>query len=283
MPLTQNRPTHLTTDINTIPDTPGVYLLYGSNTNTPLYIGKSIHMRQRILSHLYNAKRDKKSYKIFTQLHRIESIETAGELGALLLESQLIKTHMPVFNRRLRRVKKLAGLVVTTSKGYYHLSTAYFNEDELTEHPEIYGAFKSKKQAESTVLQLVRTHRLCPKLCQLEKMSGPCFSLQLKRCFGACIQQETSDAYNQRVMSALNAFKNITWPFCGPIAIFEQCPLNDISAYHVMNHWRYLGSESLYENAVKQANTHSAHRMNIDEMKIIQSFIHRHPERCIPL
>ena len=39
------------TDMNLIPDTPGVYLFYSSNKDTPIYVGKSIHLRQRIKSH----------------------------------------------------------------------------------------------------------------------------------------------------------------------------------------------------------------------------------------
>lgn len=43
-------PPQLETPIHDIPDTPGVYLFYGEG-EIPLYVGKSIHMRTRVLSH----------------------------------------------------------------------------------------------------------------------------------------------------------------------------------------------------------------------------------------
>jgi excinuclease Cho len=44
------------------------------------------------------------------QSRRITWQRTAGELGALLLEAQLIKESQPLFNKRLRRNKQLCSL-----------------------------------------------------------------------------------------------------------------------------------------------------------------------------
>ena len=41
--------------------------------------------------------------KLMRQVKHIDYQETAGELGALLLEASLVKKHMPIYNRRLRR------------------------------------------------------------------------------------------------------------------------------------------------------------------------------------
>ena len=90
-------------------------------------------------SHIYNAKTDRKSFKILKHLQHIDWIETAGELGALLLESQLVKKHMPVFNRKLRRVKQLTGFMVKEIAGYYQLTIAFYNEHEWLDRPEIFG------------------------------------------------------------------------------------------------------------------------------------------------
>ena len=271
------------TDMNLIPDTPGVYLFYSSNKDTPIYVGKSIHLRQRIKSHIYNAKTDRKSFKILKHLQHIDWIETAGELGALLLESQLVKKHMPVFNRKLRRVKQLTGFMVKEIAGYYQLTIAFYNEHEWLDRPEIFGAFRSKRQAEATLLQLVKRHQLCNKLCNIEKSYGPCFSYQLKKCHGACIQKDSPVEYNQRVLQAIEQFKNASWPYSGSIVIFEQCKINNISAYHKINNWCYLGSYSTYEKVVKHAANHPKYQLNLDEMKIIQSFLNHHPEQCINL
>ena len=48
-------PSQLETPIKSIPDTPGVYLFYGEGP-LPLYIGKSVNLRSRVLSHLRNRR-----------------------------------------------------------------------------------------------------------------------------------------------------------------------------------------------------------------------------------
>ncbi|MCB5392478.1 hypothetical protein LIP47_17190, partial [Eggerthella lenta] len=65
----------------------------------PLYIGKSINIRSRVLSHL----RTQDEAAMLRQSRRISWICTAGEIGALLLEARLIKEQQPLFNKRLRR------------------------------------------------------------------------------------------------------------------------------------------------------------------------------------
>ena len=59
--------------------------------------------------------------EMMSQTLQVDYIETAGEIGALLLESNLIKTLNPIFNVRLRRLRKLCaiqiGLQVKTCLG----------------------------------------------------------------------------------------------------------------------------------------------------------------------
>ena len=47
-------PTHLRDAIARLPCTPGVYLFHGEEGQLPLYIGKSVNLRSRVLSHLRN-------------------------------------------------------------------------------------------------------------------------------------------------------------------------------------------------------------------------------------
>ena len=65
-----------------LPRTPGVYIFKGEGT-LPLYIGKSVDIRSRVMSHL----RTPDEASMVAQTRRIDFIETAGEIGALLLES----------------------------------------------------------------------------------------------------------------------------------------------------------------------------------------------------
>ena len=94
--------------IDSIPDGPGCYIFYGDN-KTPLYIGKSISLRSRVMGHFQGALKNRKEMKLSLQVRDIDWIETSGELGALILESRLIKQRMPSMNIKLRRSKDLCG------------------------------------------------------------------------------------------------------------------------------------------------------------------------------
>lgn len=89
-----------------LPDSPGVYYFRNEN-HVMLYIGKSIHIKQRVLSHFYALNRNARERKLAMAIHAIDCATIAGELSALLLESREIKRHNPRFNRRLRRQAKL--------------------------------------------------------------------------------------------------------------------------------------------------------------------------------
>jgi excinuclease Cho len=66
-----------------LPSGPGVYIFHGQEGALPLYIGKSVNLRSRVLSHLRNPD----EANLLRQTRRISHIRTAGEIGALLLEA----------------------------------------------------------------------------------------------------------------------------------------------------------------------------------------------------
>jgi len=93
---------HLRELASALPNAPGVYFFYGAST-LPLYIGKSVNIRTRVLSHLRAAD----EARMLQQTQRFSYQLTAGEMGALLLEAQLIKQHQPLYNHKLRRNRQL--------------------------------------------------------------------------------------------------------------------------------------------------------------------------------
>ncbi len=95
-----------------LPRTSGVYIFKGEGT-LPLYIGKSVDIRSRVLAHL----RAEDEAEMIAQSRRVDYIETAGEIGALLLEARLIKQQSPLFNIRLRRLRNLCSIRLAEQDG----------------------------------------------------------------------------------------------------------------------------------------------------------------------
>lgn len=90
--------------IDAIPEAPGVYLFHGEG-GAPLYVGKSVALRSRVLQHFSADLRSPKAMQLAGAVRSIEWQRTAGELGALLRAAELVKSLRPVFNRRLRRAR----------------------------------------------------------------------------------------------------------------------------------------------------------------------------------
>ena len=84
--------------IDTAPAGHGVYAFYGEN-DVPLYVGRSVRVRQRVRAHLSGERRSSREQRMAQQVRRVEWRPTGGELGALLVEAQWVASLKPAFNR----------------------------------------------------------------------------------------------------------------------------------------------------------------------------------------
>jgi DNA polymerase III subunit epsilon len=223
--------------IDQAPQRSGVYTFYNQN-NYPLYIGKSINLQKRLLSHFYAIKTNPAEAKLFQQTQTIAWKTTPGELGALLLEAAQIKQYLPLYNKRLRRQRGLLTLCLV-EQGYAKVDILPFNI-ERAKSSQVYGLFKSRFQAQQCLRDLVKTHQLCDfTLTGFPTRREPCFSYQLKSCCGPCAQQLEVCHYNQRVKHALSPLSYLTWPYPGRIAIRETSDWGEVQ-YHLIDNWVYL-------------------------------------------
>src|SRR5258708_3044875 len=150
--------------IDALPENPGVYIFYGEN-DAPLYVGKSINIRNRVLSHFANDHSSATEMKITQQIKRIETISTPGELGALFKEASLVKKLQPLYNRQLRNARKLIKLVKKeTQEGYHSIAIETVTTITTEELKHIIGIFRSKKQAEEFLFSIAKEQKLCDKL-----------------------------------------------------------------------------------------------------------------------
>jgi DNA polymerase-3 subunit epsilon len=232
--------------IDALPDGPGVYLFYGEG-DTLLYVGKSVDVRARVRAHFSSDHQVAKDLRISQEIRRVEVRRTAGELGALLLESHLVKQLQPVHNRLLRRASGLYSWQLGADDDTPQLVNA--KTVDFASAGTLYGTFTSRSGAESALRALADEHRLCCAQLGLEKVAAgrPCFGYQVKRCDGVCVGKASLDAHTARVRDALRALHLKTWPYEGPIAIEERgAPGTGDGGpeveYHVIDRWQYLGS-----------------------------------------
>ncbi|WP_434660688.1 exonuclease domain-containing protein [Paraburkholderia sp. A3BS-1L] len=91
--------------LDTAPAGHGVYAFFGDN-DVPLYVGRSVRVRQRVRSHLSGERRSAREQRMAQQIRRVEWHATGGELGALFVEARWIAQLRPSFNRMPRISKQ---------------------------------------------------------------------------------------------------------------------------------------------------------------------------------
>lgn len=224
--------------LDNLPDTPGVYLFFGEN-ELPLYIGKSTRLRTRVLSHFSADHLSDRELSLSQQVRRIDWQETAGEIGALIREAELVKRMQPTHNRLLRRNRSLcAWRLGSDLLGDWQLELVEGDHLDPGRQDDLYGFFRSRRDAANRLRKLAQENGLCPPLLGLEKRpaAGRCFNHQLKRCRGACAGQESPQAHGLRLIEAMHGLKVKTWPHPGAIGLREG------PVIHVIDGWRYLGA-----------------------------------------
>jgi len=260
--------------IDALPHSPGVYLFFGEK-DAVLYVGKSIDIRNRVLSHFANDHRLHKSMRLSQQVRRIDVMETAGELGALLMEVRLVKELVPIHNRRLRRNRELFALRLAEDGQGTAAKIEIVTLDVMgqEEGRSLYGIFRSCREAENTLLEIVREHGLCAKVSGLEKGSGACFGYQLKKCRGACVGEEPLALHQARLTMALAGLKMRSWPFKGPVGIREKSPTGVRTEIHVFDHWRHLGTADSDDSLHEILNGSRPLPFDLDSYKILTRFL----------
>ena len=222
-----------------IPETPGVYRFYGENP-LPIYIGKSINLRERVAAHFTGDWRSETDLRLSQEIRRIEFEETAGELGALLREAVLVKTQLPAHNRALRR-KSEAGVLEVGDDGVARFVPA--EGIEPSDLPGRYGPFASKRGARELLRGLAAAHSLCWRRLRLERRSvGPCFQRQLRRCAGACVGAEPAAAHDARLFAALAPHAIPAWPVPGFAVVREASEHSGRVDVHVLRDWCWIGT-----------------------------------------
>jgi len=260
----QSLPPHLDLEeLERIGNSPGVYI-FKDETHQPVYVGKSVTLRKRVLSHFQSTAA--REVKLSQAVHHVETIPTGSELAALLLESKLVKEMQPLYNRMLRRVSSYGMLVRKEKDGYAHLTVVSGNVDNETDLSTIYGVYTNRMKAKQAIVELTRTFQLCPKLMGIEKGNGACFSYELGKCKGACVGKESAELYNLRFEIALEHGKLSEWPFDGAISL----SVNEAGERVRIHNWIVQGFDDEDGNEVI---IDSEPNFDLDEYKILRRFI----------
>ena len=267
------------TALDDVPDSPGVYLFHGDD-DALLYIGKSIHLRQRIRAHFSGDHTNPKEMRIARSVRRVDWRETGGEVGALLLEAHLVKTLRPLHNHLLRHNDELFAWEMVDGLPGPRLRSD--RQVDFSRHAALYGVFPSRATARARLRTMAEEHRLCQVTLMLEpaaRPGNPCFARQIHRCAGACTGQESRADHRLRILAAIDALALTPWPFDGAIAWREDGHAEQ--PWHVIEDWCYLGSAKTLADA--QALTALPARFDMDTYLILSPHLPSLKATAVPL
>ena len=175
-----------------LPDSPGVYLFYGSDGEL-LYVGKARSIRKRVASHFSAGNR-----RLTSRIDRIDTLVTANEAEALLAEQSFIKRHRPHFNIRLRDDKSYPYVCVSLDEDYPRV---YFTREKHRPHRAYFGPFSSAKRVRETLdlLGKLFQFRTCEGVEPGRRSGSPCLDYYIKRCGAPCVGHVSREEYRRNI------------------------------------------------------------------------------------
>ena len=163
----------LQTIVKKLHNGPGIYI-FKNNRGQVLYVGKSIKVQDRVLSHL--AGIGEKSRALVRESSTLETIPVNSELEALLLEAELIKKHLPKFNSRAKDDKHPLYIKITTGEEY---PKVYTSRKEDGQGSLYFGPFPSSLTVKRALKQI---RKIFPYHSQKQTSKRPCLYSHIGLC-----------------------------------------------------------------------------------------------------
>ncbi len=189
----------------TVENRPGVYRMLGPGDEL-LYVGKSVHVRTRVLSY-FRAERGEKAWELIRETARIEWEYIPNEFYSLVHEMKLIQRWQPRYNVQHKRKRIYAFVKVTREHAPRVLPVTRIVDDGST----YYGPFPRVRSVARAVRELGHVLRLrdCPGPTptffddQLEMFKGGriprCIRAELQTCLAPCCGRPSAAEYQNAV------------------------------------------------------------------------------------
>jgi excinuclease ABC subunit C len=175
-----------------LPDTPGIYLFRNCREEI-LYVGKSVKLKTRVRSYFRKeGGHSRPTQRLKFEASTVEIAPTGSELAALILENQLIKKHLPPFNRLQRRYQHYPFLRLTVHEPFprLHLTRSLRNDGA-----EYYGPYVKARTVDwmASLLNEALGLRACKDLSAIQQ---GCLLDQLGKCLAPCRGRVDEEAYH---------------------------------------------------------------------------------------
>lgn len=181
--------------LKTLPESPGVYLMKDSRGKI-IYVGKARVLKNRVRQYFQSNKNHGAKVKaMVAKVADFETIITASEVEALILECNLIKQHRPRYNISLKDDKSYPYLRVTAEE----FPRIILTRRVIHDGSRYFGPYTSGLAIKETLalLRKIFPLRTCKTFAK-----RPCLEFHIKRCVAPCANKISREDYMRFVNAA---------------------------------------------------------------------------------
>ncbi|MDD2942574.1 MAG: excinuclease ABC subunit UvrC [bacterium] len=186
--------------VQSAPDLPGVYLMRDARGHV-IYVGKANSLKSRLKDYFYLRDTRQSIPYLLEKLSSVDTIVTADEREALLLEAQLIKENSPRYNVKLKDDRSYIMVKIDIGASWPRVETV---REKKTDGAIYLGPYAYGHELRSL---LDTVHKTVPlRTCSDSVMRNrvrPCLEYQMNRCCGPCCGLVTEEEYSEHLESAL--------------------------------------------------------------------------------
>ena len=175
--------------ISNLKHLPGVYLMHDKNDSI-IYVGKAKDLQKRV-SQYFLRPQVGKVMKMVQNVEYFETIITANEKEALVLEMNLIQTHYPRYNILLKDGSHYP-YIALSKKGDPYLSIKRNDKDK--KHFDYFGPYPNSSAAYDliTLLNKIFPIRKCSNLAH-----QTCLYFHMGTCLAPCVNKIEESVYDE--------------------------------------------------------------------------------------
>ena len=185
---------------NSLPETPGVYIMKNADGNI-IYVGKSKKLKNRVTTYFTGNNHTAKTARMVSLVEDFDYIVCDTEIEALALENVLIKKHSPKYNIKLKDAKSYPYIKVT-AEDYPRL---FVTRDRKSDKARYFGPYQSSSAAHTALETVVKIFGLYTCKRTFPRDVGkerPCIYRDMGRCVAPCAGGVSSEEYKALVKCA---------------------------------------------------------------------------------
>jgi len=200
--------TALKEKLKTVGSGPGCYLMKDAD-GTVIYVGKAINLKKRLSSYFKpKHQMDIKTGVLVDKIDNFDTIRTASEQEALILEATLVRKHRPRYNVILKDDKRYPSLKLDLNHPYPNLTVV---RKPAKDGARYFGPFSSAHAVKQTLKFINKNFKLrkC-KTSTFNRRTRPCLNYQMGICLAPCCLEVDTETYARIVAQVTMLLKGRT-------------------------------------------------------------------------